>query len=300
MNKISQLGYDITYRKEKNLTVNEDIKDVEILVCYNPFETLDISLMPNLKWISLSSIGIDHGPLEYIIKNKINLTNNKGGYSIPIGEWIVLKVLELLKRSKKFYSNQFNSIWKLDSSILELYGKTIGFIGTGSIAIEACKRLQGFGVNILGVNTSGKSVDYFNKCYSIDKLHSMLSLCDIVVISLPSTEKTHHLINENSLSKFKDNSYLINISRGNIIDENALANYLKNGKLSGAHLDVFEKEPLEKDNPLWSLDNVSITPHNSWVSEMRNTRRFETILENMKRFKNGDKLINIVNIEKGY
>lgn len=300
MNKISQLGYDITYRKEKNLTVNEDIKDVEVLVCYNPFETLDISLMPNLKWIALSSIGIDHAPLDYIIKNKINLTNNKGGYSIPIGEWIVLKVLELLKKSKEFYSNQFNSAWKLDSSILELYGKTIGFIGTGSIAIEACKRLQGFGVNILGVNTSGKSVDYFNKCYSIDKLHSMLPLCDIVVISLPSTEKTHHLINETSLSKFKDNSYLINISRGNIIDENALVNYLKNGKLSGAHLDVFEKEPLEKDSLLWNLDNVSITPHNSWVSEMRNTRRFETILENMKRFKNSDKLINIVDIEKGY
>lgn len=107
-------------------------------------------------------------------------------------------------------------------------------------------------------------------------------------------------MDENALSQLKNGASLINISRGSIIKETALIDALKNGKLRGAALDVFEEEPLSSDSPLWDLDNIIITPHNSWISEMRNERRYNIIYKNLKNYINGEKLINIVDIEKGY
>ncbi len=189
------------------------------MVCYNPFNTLDISLMKNLKWIQLSSTGVDQVPKDVVLKNNIIVTNNNGGYSIPIAEWIVLKTLELLKNSKEFYKKQQNKIWKLDTSLLELWGKTIGFIGTGSIAQEAAKRFLAFNVNILGVNTKGRDVEYFNKCYPKDNIKEMVSKCDVVIVSIPYTKETENLVDENVLSSMKERALFINISRGTIVDE---------------------------------------------------------------------------------
>lgn len=300
MKKIEDLGYEIVYIKEQELSYNEKIKDIEVLVCYNPFNFLDITKLHKLKWIQLSSIGIDQVPKEYLLEKNILLTNNKGGYSIPMGEWVVLKILEMLKRSKNFYKKQDKKIWKIDTSVLELYGKTIGFIGTGSIAYESAKRLTGFEANVYGLNTTGRNVDYFDKCFSISEFDKFLSLCDILVLTIPYTEKTHHLLNENKFKIMKDGVYIVNVSRGSIINEADLIKYLKNGKIRFAALDVFENEPLNENNPLWDLDNVIITPHNSWVSEMRNERRYNVIYENMKRYIKGEKLINIVDLKKGY
>lgn len=300
MQKIRELGYEIVIRKEKDLVVDDDIKDIDILVCYNPFDTLDISLLKNLKWIQLSSIGIDQAPLDIIEENNILLTNNKGGYSIPMGEWIVLKTLEMFKNSKSFYENQRDKRWKIDTSILELYGKTIGFIGTGTIAQEAAKRFQGFGVDILGLNTNGRETKYFDKCYSKEEIDKLYSKSDVIVVSIPYTDETHHMIDLEAFDKMKDSVYLINVARGSIINEKDLINHIKLEKIGMAALDVCEQEPLDKDSELWELDNVILTPHNSWVSEMRNERRFDTILENMKKYKNNQELINKVNINKGY
>lgn len=300
MERIRQLGYDIIEKSEKELYFSEELRDTEVLVCYNPFNTLDISKLPNLKWIQLTSVGIDQVPIDILKKNSITLTNNKGGYSIPIGEWIVLKLLEMYKNSKAFYQKQSQKIWKIDTSLLELYGKTIGFIGTGSIASEAAKRLKGFGVDILGLNTRGTKTEYFDKCYSIDKINEMVKLSDAIVVSIPHTEKTHNLLNEEVFQEMKNGVYLVNIARGSIIDERAMINNLNNGKIKCAALDVFEKEPLDKNNPLWEIENVIITPHNSWVSEMRDDRRFNIIYDNLKRYLSNQTLKNIVDLNKGY
>ena len=123
---------------------------------------------------------------------------------------------------------------------------------------------------------------------------------DIVVVSIPYTKETHHLINENNIYSIKKGARLINISRGSIIKESALVEALKAGRIHGAALDVFEEEPLPKDNPLWELDNIIITPHNSWVSEMRNHRTFNIVYDNLRRFIAGENLKNIVDIDRGY
>lgn len=300
MDLVKALGYDIIIKNEKDITYSNELKDTEVLVCYNPFSSLDIGKMKGLKWIQLSSIGIDQLPLEKVTDKCIHITNNRGGYSIPMGEWIVMKILELLKNSFGLYVNQLNKRWKMDTGILELYGKTVGFIGTGTIAMEAAKRLQGFEVKTLGINTSGSKMKYFDECFRGEEIDDVLPKCDIIVVSIPSTKETYHLINEDSFSKIKNGTFLINIARGNIIDEKALIRNLQTGKLGGAALDVFEEEPLPLESPLWHFQNVSITPHNSWISEMRNERRWKVIYENLKRYSKGEGLINAVNLEKGY
>jgi len=300
MKGIEAFGYDIKVMKELGIIYSEELEEVEVLVCYDPFKSLDIEKMKKLKWIQLSSIGIDQLPVEYVKNTSIIITNNKGGYSIPMGEWIVLKTLELFKNSKGLYDNQTNRKWKMDTSIYELYGKTIGFIGTGTIAVEAAKRFQGFGVNIVGVNTNGRDIQYFDRCYAMTELNEMLKSCDVVVGTIPYTKSTHHLINEERFSEMKNGVYFINVARGSIVDEVSLIKNLRSGKLAGAAIDVYEEEPLKEDSPFWELDNVILTSHNSWISEMRNERRFDLIYKNMKNYVKGEELVNVVDLKKGY
>ena len=300
MKEIEAFGYDVKVMNELDIIYSEELEEVEVLVCYDPFKTLNIEKMKKLKWIQLSSVGIDQLPIEYVKNSSIIITNNKGGYSIPMGEWIVLKSLELFKNSKGLYENQTNKKWKMDTGIMELYGKTVGFVGTGTIAIEAAKRFQGFGVNIVGVNTDGRNVQYFDRCFAMSELDDMLKLCDVVVGTIPYTKATHHLINEDRFIAMKNGAYFINVARGSIVDELSLIKNLKSYKLAGAAIDVYEEEPLKEDNPLWDLDNVILTSHNSWISEMRNERRFNLIYKNMKKYEHGQELINIVDLKKGY
>lgn len=303
LQSLRDLGYSVIYKSEDHTDYSKEIKeieDVDILVCFNPFDKLDISLLPNLKWIQLLSAGINQVPKEKVLNKNIIVTNNRGCYSIPIAEWIVLKTLEMFKNSKEFYEKQKNKVWKVNSKLLELYGKTVGFVGTGSIAQEAAKRFEGFGVNIIGFNTTGRDVEHFHKCYSIDKIKDVIKDCHIVVIAAPYTEKTHHLINREVFESMQDGSYIINIARGSIIDEKALIESLKAGKIKKAALDVFEEEPLPEDSPLWEMENVYISPHNSWASEMIYKRRYNTTYENLKRYKNGEELLNVVDLIRGY
>lgn len=300
MQSIKNLGYEIVLRKEGDLVYDEKLRDIEALFCYNPFSTLDIAKMKKLKWIQLSSIGIDQVPLEKVKKQGIILTNNKGGYSVPMGEFIVMKILELFKNSKTFHHQQQQKLWKIDTSLIELYNKRVSFIGTGSIAVEGAKRLQGFGVEITGVNTKGRDVEYFHKCYPLKDLKEVLKHSDVVVLTIPYTDETHHLIDDEALAVMNPKAYLINVSRGTIVDQQALIRHLKEQSIQGAALDVFEKEPLPEDSPLWELSNADITPHNSWVSEMRNQRRFDTLYKNCDRYISGEPLINEVDLNKGY
>lgn len=300
LKSVEELGYEVIFRNENDIEFSEDIKDIDILFAYNPFKGLDISRLPNLKWIQIRSAGINQLPMDKVIDQNILITNNRGGYSIPIAEWIVLKTLEMFKDSKYFYEKQQNKTWDVNNNILELYGKTIGFVGTGSIAGEAAKRFAGFGVNLIGINTSGRDVQYFHECFSIKDIKDVINRCHVIVITVPYTEETHHFIDENVFRHMMDGAYIINIARGSIIDEEALIKNLKSGKIGKAALDVFETEPLPSDSPLWEMDNVYLSPHNSWISDMRRARQFDIIYKNLKRYKNNEELINLIDVKKGY
>ncbi|BEP28103.1 phosphoglycerate dehydrogenase [Helicovermis profundi] len=300
INKIRKLGYEVIVINEKEITNNEFVNDSDILVCYNPFDKINLDEMKNLKYILLSSIGFDQLPLEKIISRDIIITNNKGGYSIPMGEYIVLSMLEMYKNSKSKFKNQSMKKWKIDTSILELYDKNVLFVGTGTIAKEAIKRLYGFDMNVYGVNTSGKNIENIKKCFKFSQIASIISDMDFVILTLPYTQKTHHIFNYDLLSKMKNDSCLINVSRGKVIDEKDLIIHLENGKFKGISLDVFDEEPLSETSKLWNFENVNISSHSSWISEMRNIRRFKYTYQNLKSIIEGKKLINVVNIERGY
>ncbi|MEW8956679.1 phosphoglycerate dehydrogenase [Clostridium sp.] len=295
---IEALGYEVFYEKESSIEFKPYMEEVEILVCYNPFEKLDISKMKALKWIQLSSVGFDQLPKDYI--KDLTITNNKGGYGIPMGEWIILNILELYKRRPYAYRNKEKRKWHMDFKVREIFGKTIGFIGTGAIAKEAARRLQGFSTKVIGVNTKGTQVEFFNSCYAMKDLNKVLSESDVIVVTLPYTEETHHCINKDKLNMMKDDAVFINVSRGAIVKEEDLIQHLESGKLLGAALDVFEEEPLKENSPLWDIDNVVITCHNSWISEVMDDRRWELYFENLKRYSEGRELLNLVNISRGY
>ncbi|MBP1743291.1 MAG: D-isomer specific 2-hydroxyacid dehydrogenase [Firmicutes bacterium] len=299
MEGLRKLGCDLIYIPEKEVAYSEELRDVEVIIGYDPFATLDISKMKKLKWIQLFSAGIDQLPTGYLKDKDIIITNNKG-YSIPIGEWIVMDILELLKHSSRFMRSQDRKQWKLDRGILEVYGKTIGFIGTGAIAQEAAKRLQGFEARVVGLNTRGLEVQYFHECFRADQLDEMLSQADIVVVTIPYTDSSFHLIDAGRIRNMKDGACFINIARGSIVDEAALINALESGKIAGAALDVFEEEPLSPASPFWEMDNVIVTPHNAFISDMKDERRYETIHGNMKNFMDGKELRNVIDLKRGY
>lgn len=298
--ELRSLGYEVIYKKESEIEFTEDIKDIDLIICLNIFDKVDISKFPNLKWIQLISAGINHVPIDIVVEKDILLTNNRGCYSIPIAEWNVLKVLEMLKNSREIEKQQAEKDWYIDYSLQDLNKKTVGFIGTGSIATESAKRFKAFGVDILGLNTTGHDQDCFDKCFSTEEVNKFVSKCDIVIVTSPYTEQTHHLVSREVFENMKDGVYIVNIARGAILDEEALIDNLRSGKIKKAALDVFEEEPLPEGNPLWEMENVHVSSHTSFVSPMNHERRFFIAYENMKRFINNEGMLNVVDIGRGY
>lgn len=300
MECVRALGYDVYYEDESDFTYKDYMKDVEVLVTFKVFEHVSLDKFPKLKWIQLTSMGFEQVPKEEVLEKGITVTNNKNGYSIPMGEWAVLNILELMKNRKEAYKNQQLKKWSVDHSIQELYKKNVAFIGTGDTAHESVKRLKGFDANIIGVNTNGRAIDGFDETYSIDELDIVLEKADVVIITLPHTEATHHLFDKKTLEKMNKHSFLINMSRGAIINQNDLIEHLQQGNLSGVALDVFEREPLPNTSKLWDMDRVVITAHNSWISEEIGVRRWNMTYDNFKKYIKGESLVNQVRIKRGY
>lgn len=283
--------------RDESQPISEELLDSEVVVCNALFVENDISNFPNLRMIQLTSAGLDRVPLNEINDRGIILTNARGIYSIPIAEWVMLKILEIYKQTRYFESAQKNCKWQKNRDILELKGKTIGVVGTGSIGIEIAKRAKAFGSTVIGINTKGTDVEYFDKCFSTKYLNLLLKQSDVVVLSLPLTKKTFNLIDQNSLNVMRDDAVLINVSRGGIINEDDLVKHLETGKLRGVALDVFDEEPLPVDSPLWKHPRVLVTPHNSFVSERVPERMFELIYTNLKLFAEAKPVKNRIQIQ---
>lgn len=298
INMVKDLGYEVIYKSEKIIENTEEINNADVLVTYDSFSRLDINQMKNLKYIQTTSVGIDQLPKQEIVERDIMVSNNRGGYSIPIGEWIVKSILDIYKNTVSFYKNQKNKVWKPDFTTKVVSGIRVGFLGTGTIAMEAAKRLKAFDVEVWGVNTKGSIREYFDKCFSTSDLDEIFKSCDVVVASMPSTKETIGLVNKDKFELMKEGSVFINIGRGDLINQDDLIDCI--GKFRGVALDVFEEEPLSEDNKLWDFDNVIVTPHNSWWSDKNPDRVFDLVYNNLKKFINNDNLKNVVDLKRGY
>lgn len=253
---------------------------VEGVICNGLFLSHDIEKFVNLKYIQLTSAGFDRVPMDYVKEHKIEIHNARGVYSIPMAEFALFGVLELYKRGRVFFENQTKHIWEKQRNILELFGKRVCIVGCGSVGTECAKRFRAFGCEVFGIDLFPREDEHYEEMFGLVKLEDVLTKSDIVVLTLPLTEETRHLMNEAKLKQMKSGAVLVNIARGAIVDPDALIDALPN--LGGAVLDVFEEEPLSEERPLWNMENVIVTPHNSFVGDGNGKRLADNILKNLR------------------
>src|SRR5690554_1808258 len=254
ISQIKSLGYEIIYVQDERKKLDIDVSDIEAVVCNGLFLYNDIKEFKNLKFIQLTSAGYDRVPMDYIQERGIQIFNAKGVYSVPMAEWVILKILEIYKKSRKFYELQKEHKWEKQRDLQELSGKTAAIIGFGDVGSEVAKRLKAFDVHVIGVGRRIMDSEWLDEYHLINNLDKILPNCDILILTLPLTDETFNLINEERINLMKQNCVLINVARGAIIEKKALLNAIY--KFLGVALDVFENEPLENNDILWGLENI--------------------------------------------
>ena len=251
----------------------------EAVVCnglflYNPIENFT-----NLRLIQLTSAGLDRVPLDYIRTHGIELHNAAGVYSVPMAEFAVCGILQLYKQSRFFAANQAQHKWEKHRGLLELSDKRVCILGCGDVGREIAKRLRAFGCRITGVNRTVRVLPDFDEVFPLDKLAETAAACDILVCCIALTPETRGIVSEEIFGRLHDGVIFVNVARGALADEAALAKWLQNAGC--AVLDVFEEEPLPESSPLWEMENVLLTPHNSFAGEGNRARLWEKIKESL-------------------
>lgn len=279
---IKSLGHDIVLVQDERVSLNFDVSDIEGVICNGLFLYNDIEQFTSLKYIQLTSAGLDRVPLDYIREHNIKIFNARGVYSVPMAEFALTGILELIKQSRFFYANQKKCIWEKSRTLGELSGKTALIVGAGNIGAEVAKRLKAFDMMVIGVDITNDKRTYFDKVELLDNLDEQLKNADIVVLTLPLMDSTRGMFNKSKFDLMKDSAIFVNIARGPLVVETDLVKALEDKKISGAVLDVFDTEPLDESSPLWKMDNVILTPHNSFVGENNNKRMFDVIINNLE------------------
>ncbi|MBR3645142.1 MAG: D-2-hydroxyacid dehydrogenase [Lachnospiraceae bacterium] len=277
---IEKLGHNVCFMQCESNTLPCTYEWVEGVVGNGLFLKHNIEDFINLKYIQLTSAGFDRVPIDYIQKHDITIYNARGVYSIPMAEYAVAGVLQIYKQMAFFTDNKRKRIWEKNRGLIELNGKKVVIVGCGSVGTECAKRFDAFGCKVVGIDLYPRKDINYESIVDIKEMDDILPQADVVVITLPLTGETRHLFDMNRLTKLNEKSILVNIARGAIIDEDALVDILPH--IRGAVLDVFEEEPLPEKSRLWDMDNVIVTPHNSFVGEENDYRLSEVIVENIE------------------
>lgn len=281
LSEIEEMGHTVKFLQYEKDSLPCEYDWIEGVICNGLFLYHPIERFSKLKYIQLTSAGYDRIPMDYVNKCKIGIYNARGVYSIPMAEYAIGGVLQLYKQAIFFRENQNAHSWKKHRGLMELSGKTVCIVGCGSVGTECAKRFLAFDCKVIGVDVNLRRDKNFNSIFLLEELDRVLPWVDILVLTLPLTSKTFHMINEEKLSLLKDGAILVNIARGAVVDHQGLIVSL-NGKLGGAVLDVFEEEPLKGESVLWDMENVIITPHNSFQSDGNEERLKSVIMENLK------------------
>lgn len=258
---------------------------------------------PGLRWVQSFSTGMDKFLFpEIIARDEVMVSNVAGLYASQGAEHAWALLLALTRRLPEAVHNKDKRVWA-SGPVVELAGSTLGLIGLGGFGIEMAKRAQGYNMTILAIDpVRTEKPDYVAelKPTTRDNLHNLLRRSDVVMTACPLTQETYHLISHDELAQMKPTAYLINVTRGGIIDEPALIEALQNNQIAGAGLDVTEKEPLPPDNPLWDAPNLILTPHRAGASQHRPRMVFEFFKENLERYLNGERPRNVIDKRRGF
>jgi len=290
-----------TFLKDKD-ELTDHIKEAEILVTYGSDVTEEIINEANqLKWIQVLSAGVNNLPLEAISAKGILVTNARGIHKVPMSEYALSMLLHVYRREDQVVKDQVNKHWNRKYTVKEISGKTLLVLGTGAIGQEVARLAKAFHMKTIGISRSGEKVDYFDENYGVNHLNSLLPKGDFIISVLPSTKETAYLLREEHFELMKEDAVFLNMGRGDLVSTETLIKVAQEKKIAHLILDVFEEEPLPKDSPLWSQENVTITPHISGVSSRYLERALGIFKENMHIYgKRKEELINKINLERGY
>ncbi len=285
------------------------LRDAEILCSYwlpNNWR----ELAPNLRWLQASGAGIDGLRSTGILDaaSGVVVTTAVGIHAATIGEYVFGSMLMFNRTWPEMVRLQDRHVWPRSANWYKLGGReldnqTLGVIGLGSIGRRVAQLGKAFGMHVLATRrtTHGDAGDSdVDRIYPLEQLHDMLRQCDYVVIAVPLTVQTEKLIGEAELRAMPSHAYLVNVARGQIIDEQVLIRALKEGWIAGAGLDVTVEEPLPADSPLFSMPNVILTPHISGVSVHYDKRLTELFADNLQRYRAGVPLRNLYDPVRGY
>lgn len=257
---------------------------VEGIIGNGIFLSHPIEKFTNLKYIQLTSAGFDRVPMQYVKKHEITINNARGAYSTPMAEYALAGVLALYKSQKFFTKKQNEHKWEKKRDLRELAGQNVCILGCGSVGTECARRFEAMDCIIYGIDTMVREHKNYFCIYHLNDIKEVLSKSDIVIVTLPLTEETKHMFNKNLFEAMKPGAVIVNIARGALFEPDDLITALET-KLYGAVLDVFEEEPLNENSPLWDMENVVITPHNSFVGDGNAYRMSKVIVENLRSYR---------------
>lgn len=258
--------------------------EVDAVVCNYLFTAQSFSQFSNLRFIQLTSAGLDRVPIHEIKASGCLLYNARGVYSVPMAEWALFRVLEHYKYGWFFKKEQDSNSWTKHRGLREIAGTRVAVIGAGNVGQEVAKRFHAMGCKTIGYDIHTNPTEGFDEMQLTSSLCVSINTIDIVIVTAPLLPSTKGLISRTILLSMKQDSMLVNIARGGLIDQDALIEVLAERKDLFAALDVFEEEPLSTDCPLWRMDNVAVSPHNSFVSNGNNERMFSVIYNNLQNF----------------
>jgi len=257
---------------------------------------------PGLEWIHTRAAGLDSILSPELIASSVTLTNGRGAFSQSLGEFVMCGALYFAKELPRMLRSKAERRWDV-FDVYELSTQTMGIVGHGDIGRAVAHRAKAFGMKVLALrrDTSPRAGDEdIDQVFANADLHGMLPLCDYVVAAAPLTPQTRHMIGPAEFALMKPTAVVMNVGRGPVIDEAAIAVALQTKLIRGAALDVFEVEPLPADSPLWTMDNVLISFHTAdhtkdWIDDA-----VSLFIEEFRRWRNGEPLKNVVNKRAGY
>ena len=293
--------------KDDKEKISEVLKEADAAVLGSDITPQILKEGVHLKWIHCDHAGLNASARPEVFERNIILSGSAGRSGPVLTEHIFFLTLSLVYDSHGLLKQQEQKVWGGIPGYQErrgLYGKTMGIIGMGYTGQETAKRAKAFGMAVLGYGRSkGEPFDFVDKMYyqsEGDGIEQLLAESDVVVLSIRLSDETYHMIDAEALKNMKPTAYLINMARGAVIDEAALAEALKNKVIAGAGCDTFECEPLPAESSLWDLPNMVITPHCTPEMPDLAARSLEIICENVKRFREEKNLKNQLTVRDVY
>ena len=260
-------------------------------------------LCHHVQWVHSRSAGLDGVLCPELIESPVPVTNGSGVFSPPLGEFALGAILYFAKDFRRMVRNQERGAWE-QFDITEITGQTVGIVGYGDIGRAVATRCRAMGMRVLGLRRSGAPIynvdPLVDRVYTPSGLLEMLPQCDYVVCAAPLTPETKGMIGRDAFAVMKPETVLVNVGRGPVIDEGAMVEALSTGRIKGAALDVFDREPLPAGHPLYSLPNVLLSPHCADHTPDWLERAMQFFLDQFERFRNGVPLLNVVDKRLGY